>query len=45
MFGFGLDMFGLVEAERVLSGLQMVQFGLGFVAEEPDELGQGYRFF
>jgi hypothetical protein len=29
----------------VLSGVEVVKFGLGFVAEEAGELGQRYWFF
>jgi hypothetical protein len=37
--------FGLGERERLLGGIDMVQFGLSLVAKEPDELGEGYWFF
>ncbi len=35
----------LIQRQGLLGGGLVVQFGLSLVAEEPDELGEGYRFF
>ena len=42
--GFGMRGFAL-EGEGLLGGVEVVEFGLGFVAEEAGELSQGYGFF
>jgi hypothetical protein len=54
-FGFGVGEDFVVEAvliglacfecEGVLGGVEVVEFCLGFVAEEAGELGQGYGLF